>query len=396
MDENIAEDVTKEDATTEDNGDWWGQRSYRIWVRRTGSLSWYALGIIIIVSLIATGLATLKSVVLPLILAFMLGVIFLPLVDRFERWHLPRWLGATICMLIIIVLAAGSVGMVVYGIVTQGGNVVKQVEDGFAKIKDWFNSKVSDDVANWVQSNATTATSKLTGGLVSTVFGGVAATASLLIGLVISFFILFFLLSNGHQYQEYWSEHMGIPKEKGSMIIADTAKSVRGYFGGTAIIAIVNAVTILIPALILGLPLIGTMVAVTFITAFIPSVGGYIGGAFVVIIALGAEGLNAALIMLVVVILANTLIQQPVQAMAYGATLNISPLIALLVTLIGGILAGIAGAILAAPLTAVVMQVYRDLKAAEEGVGPPEESSRKKRRFWRKHKEVEGVAPEGL
>jgi len=360
-----------------------------------GSLSWYSLGIIIIVSLIASGLAALKSVVLPLILAFMLGVIFLPLVDRLERWHFPRWLGAAICMVIIIALAAGSVAMVVYGLVTQGSSVVKAVDEAFMKIKDWMDSKVSDDVANWIQSSATTATSKLTGGLVSTIFGGLALTASLLIGVVISFFILFFFLNNGHQYQEYWVGHMGIPHEKASLIITDTARSVRGYFMGTAIIAVVNAVTVLIPALILGLPLIGSMVAITFITAFIPSIGGYIGGAFVVIIALGAEGINAALIMLVVVILANTLIQQPVQAMAYGATLNISPLIALLVTIIGGILAGIAGAILAAPLTAVVMQVYRDLKAVESGEGLPVEKTPKKR-FWHKHKGDEGTSPEGV
>jgi len=101
------------------------------------------------------------------------------------------------------------------------------------------------------------------------------------------------------------------------------------------------------------------------------------------------------LIMLVVVILANTLIQQPVQAVAYGATLNISPLIALLVTIIGGILAGIAGAILAAPLTAVVMQVYRDLKAVESGGGALEEKSPKKH-FWRKHKGDESAASEEI
>jgi predicted PurR-regulated permease PerM len=83
--------------------------------------------------------------------------------------------------------------------------------------------------------------------------------------------------------------------------------------------------------------------------------------------------------------------------MAYGATLNISPLVALLVTIIGGILAGIAGAILAAPLVAVVMQVYRDLKAAESGAGPPveEEAAPKKKHFRRKHKGVEGTAPGG-
>ncbi|MBN2026724.1 MAG: AI-2E family transporter [Actinobacteria bacterium] len=383
----------------EENDDWWGQKPYRMWVRRTGSISWYSLGIFIVVALIATGLAAIKSLVLPIILAFMLSVIFLPLVDRLERWHFPRWLGAAICMVIIIALAVGSVGMVIYGLITQGPSVVQAVEEGFTKIKDGLsNVKIGEDTVDWIQSSAETATSKLTGGFASAVFSGLAVTASLLIGVIISLFILFFFLDYGHQYREYWSGHMGIPREKAELIINETSRSVRGYFLGTAIIAVVNAVTVLIPALILGLPLLGSIVAVTFITAFIPSVGGYIGGAFVVILALGAKGLNAALIMLVVVILANTLIQQPVQAVAYGATLNISPLIALLVTILGGILAGIAGAILAAPLTAIVMQVYRELKRAESEMDPPleEETVPKKKHFRRKRKGDEGAAPEGV
>jgi predicted PurR-regulated permease PerM len=84
---------------------------------------------------------------------------------------------------------------------------------------------------------------------------------------------------------------------------------------------------------------------------------------------------------------------------AYGATLNISPLIALLVTILGGILAGIAGAILAAPLTAIVMQVYRELKKAEAPLGPPggeEAVAPKRKHFRRKHKGDEGTAPEGI
>lgn len=371
--------------------DWWSEKPSRIWLRRLGSVSWFTLGIIAIITLLLLGLMVTKSLVLPILIAFAMGVVFLPLVNLLTRWHFPRWLGAIICIVIIIALVVGTVAMVIYGLVTQGGSIAKAIKDGFAEMKTWFNgAQISQDIVSWMESSAKTAKSNLTGGFISKVFHGLANTASLLLGIFISFFILFFVLNYSHRYRLWWVGHMGLPREKADLIITNTASSIRKYFVGTTIIAAVNAVTVLIPSLILGLPIIGSIVVVTFITAFIPSVGGYIGGAFVVLVALGSKGLTAGLIMLAVVILANTLIQQPVQAVAYGTTLNISPLIALLVTMLGGILAGIAGAMVAAPLTAVAMQVSRDFRAAEAQEKPAMEeasTTSKRRRFLRRRRE---------
>ena len=47
----------------------------------------------------------------------------------------------------------------------------------------------------------------------------------------------------------------------------------------------------------------------TFITAYIPYIGAFVAGAFAVVVALGAQGTTTALIMLVIVILANGLLQ---------------------------------------------------------------------------------------
>ena len=60
----------------------------------------------------------------------------------------------------------------------------------------------------------------------------------------------------------------------------------------------------------------------TFVCAYIPYIGAFFAGAFAVVIALGSEGTTTALIMLVVVILANGALQQIVQPIAYGATLG--------------------------------------------------------------------------
>jgi predicted PurR-regulated permease PerM len=70
--------------------------------------------------------------------------------------------------------------------------------------------------------------------------------------------------------------------------------------------------------------------------------------------------------MLVLAIIIHTVLQNPVQAIAYGKTLKMHPLLALLVTLIGAVFGGIFGAILAVPITAVILKVSRMLKSVHE------------------------------
>ena len=86
-------------------------------------------------------------------------------------------------------------------------------------------------------------------------------------------------------------------------------------------------------------------------------------------IALGTEGSTTALIMLVIVILANGMLQQIVQPIAFGATLDINPLAVLIVTIAAGSLFGMVGLILAAPLTSAAVHVSRKLALARAG-GP--------------------------
>ena len=149
--------------------------------------------------------------------------------------------------------------------------------------------------------------------------------------------------------------------------------SLRRYFVGVTIVAAFNAVVVGLGALLLGVPLAGTIAVVTFVTAYVPFIGAFVAGAFAVVIALGTEGSTTALIMLVIVILANGMLQQIVQPVAFGATLDLNPLAVLIVTIAGGSLFGMVGLILAAPLTSAAVHVSRDLalaRAAQPSPGP--------------------------
>ena len=65
--------------------------------------------------------------------------------------------------------------------------------------------------------------------------------------------------------------------------------------------------------------------------------------------------------MAIIVLLANGILQQMIQPIAYGAALGIHPLAVLIVTLAGGALFGGIGLILAAPLTSAVVKITADL-----------------------------------
>jgi len=80
--------------------------------------------------------------------------------------------------------------------------------------------------------------------------------------------------------------------------------------------------------------------------------------------ALGSQGTNTALIMLVIVLLANGLLQNIVQPIAFGATLKLNPLVVLVVTIAAGSLFGMIGLVLAAPLTSAAVHISGELSRA--------------------------------
>jgi predicted PurR-regulated permease PerM len=175
---------------------------------------------------------------------------------------------------------------------------------------------------------------------------------------------LFFLLKDGPMMRRWVNGHMGVPKPVANTITKDVIISLRGYFGGVTIVAAFNAVVVGLGALALGVPLAGTIAVVSFITAYVPYIGAFVAGAFAVIIALGSTDAQTALAMLIIVLLANGLLQNVFQPIAFGATLGLNPLAVLVVTIAAGSLFGMIGLILAAPLTSAAVHISRDLAAA--------------------------------
>ena len=109
------------------------------------------------------------------------------------------------------------------------------------------------------------------------------------------------------------------------------------------------SVVIGVASLLLGLPLVFTIVVVNFVGGYIPYIGAFLGGGLAVIVALGDGGLAEAAVMLVVVLAANLILENVVEPKVMGQTLHLHPVVVLIVTALGGLVGGIVGLILAVP-----------------------------------------------
>jgi predicted PurR-regulated permease PerM len=111
-------------------------------------------------------------------------------------------------------------------------------------------------------------------------------------------------------------------------------------------------------------PAAAAIAVVNVLGAYIPYLGAFIGGAFAVLMALGEGGIGLALIMLGITLAVNLLLENLLEPVLLGDSLNLHPLLILLATSLGGLIAGMIGLILAAPLTAIVIDIKSELKTA--------------------------------
>jgi putative heme transporter len=343
------------------------------WLRDLGLMSWFLVGVLALIVALTWIANITATIVEPVAVGGVVAIVAAPLVDWLERHHVKRGLGAAIVVLSLIALVVVIVGLVIGGLSDHSGEIKSTVNKGGDHVEGWFHDADANrtgptrqDINHAVSSGGTT--------LLQGLAEGIRSLTSLIFFITFTVFALFFLLTGGPGIRRWVDRHMGLPVELASLITANVMIAMRKYFLGVTMVAAFNAVVVGIGALVLDVPLAGTIAVVTFVTAYIPYIGALMSGAFAVLLALGSEGTHTALIMLVIVILANGLLQNLFQPLAYGAALQLNPLAVLIVTIGAGALFGMIGMIVAAPLLSAGTHVAKEItraRAAAAAAPPP-------------------------
>jgi putative heme transporter len=336
------------------------------WLRDLGFSSWLLVGFVVIIVGVIWLLDQTSTIVMPVLLAAVLGAVAGPGVGWLERHRVPRIGGAILVLLGLVAIGVLIFCLVFGGITENSADISKKLNQALDKIQGWFQDLGADKTQE-AKQDVQKAMPEIRTTLLSGVAKGIGGLSSLAFFLAFATLSTLFVLKDGPVMHRFVNRHLGMPEPIANVVTTNIAKSLRSYFLGVTIIAAFNGVVIGLAALILGVPLAGTIAVVTFVAAYVPFVGAWVAGAFAVLIALGTEGTTAALILGVVALLANGALQQMIQPFVMGATLGLNPLVVLVVTIGSGALFGMVGLTLAAPLTSAAVHISNELRGRSGG-----------------------------
>jgi predicted PurR-regulated permease PerM len=316
------------------------------------------LGLVLVVAVLVIG----RDIIMPLLMAFFISLVLLPLFRFFRRYKIPETIAIILCLLVLVVV----VGAIGFFFVNQMGMLVKdfpQIKENVAlhikSLSEWvggithvsskeqmeFISKKSDDLMTYA------------GGMAS----GAAVTLSSLfvfVGLLpIYIYLMLFYKGILLRFIFMWFQPEDHAKVKET--IYETEAIIKNYLGGLLIQ--VTYMTILLGGLLLlfGIKhalLIGVIFA---ILNLIPYVGALLGNVIGVVLTLtSSTELGPVITVLLVIAAVQFLDNNILMPRIVGSKIKINALMAILGVVIGGSIAGISGMFLSMPIIAVMKIIF--------------------------------------
>ena len=319
---------------------------------KIGVWAWSFVGFVLATIIVVTALGAVSEIVLPLVFAAVLAVVFKPLVRKLERRGLKPTLAAGLVVLGLLALMTVVVVATAQGIVAQRDEIGASVDAAMENASDDLN--VNQATLDEARAAAEETSPAVAEGFVTKIVDGIEALVGLAGGLILGALIMYYLLKDGTSLRRSLVAKVDPSiRDEVDSFITDACRILRDYGRGRTVMSAVVAVVVGIASLLLGLPLVFTIVVANFIGGYIPYIGAFLGGGLAVFVAWGEGGIGVAAVMLVVVLASNLMLENFVEPRVMGRTLDIHPLMVLVVTALGGFLFGIVGLILAVPFTVI-------------------------------------------
>lgn len=336
-------------------------------LRVAAAWSWRTAIILVVAWAIAWALAQLSFLVIPVLVAALLAGLLSPVVGWLRRARVPKGLAVAITEVGFIAVVAGLLTLVGRQISIGFAQLWDEALAGLAEVQKWLSDgplqltsaqldAYINDAQHLLQSNQ--------GTLVSGVLSVGSSAGHFLAGLLITLFVLVFFLLEG---ERIWRFLVGLlPRQ--ARPAADGAgrrgwTSLVSYVRVQVLVAAVDAVGIGAGAAILGVPLALPLGILVFVASFIPVVGALVSGAVAVLLALVANGLVNAVIMLVIVVAVQQIESHVLQPLIMGRAVSLHPVAVILAVAAGSYIAGIPGALFAVPTLAVTNSAVRYIAA---------------------------------
>lgn len=318
-----------------------------------------------------TVLAYFSQITVPVGLSLLLTAMLYPLVSFLCGRGWPPALVSILALLLLILVVGGLLTFVGTQVANEWPALLVQSKEGFQALVAWLGTlpfgidqaRLNDWIAQgteWLQTQSSNIASAAAS--VGSAFGNFFA------GLATALVATFFFAYQGRRIFT-GSVEVLVPQHYRPAVDRAALRgwtSLVAYMRSAVIVAAADAVGVALAALLLNVPLVAALFALTFFLSFIPIVGATVAGAVAVMLALVTHGGVTALIMLGAVILVMQLESTFLQPLVMGKAVNLHPLAVLLGITAGAIVSGILGALVAIPILAFGVAFVRSLRAGAE------------------------------
>jgi len=316
------------------------------------------IGLLTILTIIAVGmvLKAAKSVILPLMIAWLLSYIFAPVVRALDRAKTPTAL--TVFLILILLLGLCFLGGVfIYERISAFAGEYPKYQDRFTEITEVLTTRINlptdlfEDIP--IYEKIGTFFVRFSGSLMSFVSNMV----------LVFIFLGFLLLSK--PYFKYKLLKSTSPDRAGqiSRITESISKKIGSYLVLQFLISLTTGVLVWLALAIIGVDFAATWGILAFILNFIPTVGSIIASILPIVMAAIQffPSVWPAIICMLSLLSIQMIMGNVVSPKILGDRLNLSPVAILLSLLFWGWLWGIIGALLSVPFTAVILIVCENI-----------------------------------
>lgn len=332
-------------------------------LRIAGAYSWRFLVIAGVVGLIVFLVSEFRYIVIPFMVAVLVGSLLVPLVSFLIRHRWPKGLAVAVAMLGTLAVVSGLVFVIVAQIRSGFPDLQERSLAAYEEFKDYLLAsplQLTESQINEYVGQAVAAVQADSSVLVSGALSVGSTAGHVLAGILLALFATLFILIDGRGIWR-WIVRL-FPR------IARPAVDGAGQAGWVTLatfvkvqifVAAVDAIGIGLGAWIVGLvfggfPLVIPIAIAVFLGSFIPVVGAVVTGTLAVFVALIYLGPVPALIMVGVVLLVQQVEGHVLQPLIMGSAVKVHPLAVVFAVAAGSFLAGIPGALFAVPFVAVL------------------------------------------
>jgi len=316
-----------------------------------------SIAVLFLFFVIISGLYFTKEFFVPVAIAGILSMLFVPLSRRLENKGINRAVASVICILILLAVVAGITALISWQ-VSDLANDTEKMQERITKMGGQLREYVSNTIGvskkkqqQIIEQQSSSAGNA--GSIVATVLGSVISF--LVNGVLVLIYIFLFMYFRAHLKQFILKVVPPQNNRNAEVIIGDASKVAQKYLSGLGLMIMCLWVMYGI-----GYSIVGVRNAIFFaiicgLLEIIPFIGNLTGTALTILM-VASQGGNSTMIIGVLITYAIVQFLQSyiLEPLVVGAEVNINPLFTILVIIAGEMIWGIPGMILAIPTLGII------------------------------------------